>query len=193
LTELSGVLVLGFGNPLVGDDGAGPAVVRQLADQPPPAGIRIEDGGTDVLTLPSWWRGEAEVWIVDAVRAGAAPGAIHRLDHDTILSLPQTTASLHHLSIPECLRWILHAFPEMRAVRFRLWGIEPATVSTSCGLSEPVVQAVGQVASELRAALSARSTADQGSSAADHNDSNDRTSQTSVRGFAEPGSSRPPV
>ena len=149
------VLVIAFGNPLVGDDGAGPAVVRALADQPPPAGVRIEDGGTDVLTLPSWWRGESEVWIIDAVRAGAPPGAIHRLDHDTILSLPQTTASLHHLSIPECLRWIVHSFPEMRGVRFRLWGIEPAEVRTGVGLSAPVATAVVEIAAELRAVLSA--------------------------------------
>jgi hydrogenase maturation protease len=148
------VLVIAFGNPLVGDDGAGPAVALAIAGQPPLPGVRIEDGGTDVLTLPSWWRGEAEVWIIDAVRAGAPPGTIHRLDHDTILSLPQTTASLHHLSIPECLRWILHAFPEMRGVRFRLWGIEPSEVRTGVGLSAPVASAVAEVAAELRAALS---------------------------------------
>ena len=170
------VLLIAFGNPLVGDDGAGPAVARELAAHPATAAVRIEDGGTDVLTLPSWWRGEPEIWIIDAVRAGAEPGTIHRLDHETILSLPQTTASLHHLSIPECLRWIVHAFPEMRAVRFRLWGIEPAVVSTSSGLSEPVAEAVGQVASELWSALSASSAAREGSSAADDNDSSDRFS-----------------
>jgi hydrogenase maturation protease len=151
----SRILVIAFGNPLVGDDGAGPAVLRELTDQPPHACARLEDGGTDVLTLPSWWRGEAEVWIIDAVRAGAPPGAIHRLDHDTVLSLPQTTASLHHLSIPECLRWIVHAFPEMCGVRFRLWGIEPTEVRTGVGLSAPVATAVVEVAAELRAALSA--------------------------------------
>jgi hydrogenase maturation protease len=128
------VLIIAFGNSLVGDDGAGPAVARALAAQAPGSGFRIEDGGTDVLTLPTRWHGEGEVWIIDAVRAGAPPGTIHRLDHDTVLSLPQTTASLHHLSIPECLRWILHAFPEMRGVRFRLWGIEPAEVRTGGGL-----------------------------------------------------------
>lgn len=170
------VLVIAFGNPLVGDDGAGPAVLRQLTDQPLPACARFEDGGTDVLSLPTWWQGEGEIWIIDALRAGAEPGTIHRLDHDAILSLPQTTASLHHLSIPECLRWILHAFPEMRAVRFRLWGIEPAVVSTGCGLSEPVADAIGQVASELCSALSAGSAAREGSSTADDNDSSDRLS-----------------
>jgi hydrogenase maturation protease len=169
------VLVIAFGNPLVGDDGAGPAVARELAANAAAAGVRIEDGGTDVLPLPSWWRGEPEVWIIDAVRAGGEPGTVHRLDHETILSLPQTTASLHHLSIPECLRWILHAFPEMRAVRFRLWGIEPAVVSTRSGLSEPVAEAVGQVASELWSALSA-SSAREGSSPADDSDSSDRFS-----------------
>ena len=151
---MSRVLVLAFGNPLVGDDGAGPAVARELAAHPAAAGVRIEDGGTDVLTLPSWWRGEPEIWIIDAVRAGAEPGTIHRLDHETILALPQKTASLHHLSIPECLRWVLHAFPQMRSVRFRLWGIEPSEVATGVGLSPAVARAVVEVGTELIAELS---------------------------------------
>jgi hypothetical protein len=63
----------------------------------------------------------------------------------------------------------------MRAVRFRLWGIEPAVVSTRSGLSEPVAEAVGQVASELWSALSASSVRE-GSSPANDSDSSDRFS-----------------
>jgi hydrogenase maturation protease len=167
------VLIIAFGNSLVGDDGAGPAVARALAVQAPGSGFRIEDGGTDVLTLPTRWHGEGEVWIIDAVRAGAPPGTIHRLDHDTVLSLPQTTASLHHLSIPECLRWILHAFPEMRGVRFRLWGIEPTEVRTGAGLSPAVAAAVAEVSADLRAAMSTSAAAHAGNSAADENHSSE--------------------
>ena len=154
---MSRVLVIGFGNELMGDDGAGPAAVRELSGQALVAGARIEDGGTDALTLPGWWRGEREIWIIDAVRSGRPPGTIHRLDHDNILSLTAASSSCHHLSLPECLRWIAHAYPQMGAVRYRMWGIEAATVTLGTGLSAPVAGAVVEVTDEVRAALAASS------------------------------------
>ena len=75
------VLVVGFGNTLAGDDGVGAAVIDALREARPPAGLRAEHGGCDSLTLPSIWRGERSLWLVDAVSAGGAPGTIHRLDH----------------------------------------------------------------------------------------------------------------
>jgi hydrogenase maturation protease len=152
---MSDVFIIGFGNELMGDDGAGPATIRELAAQPLPSGVRVEDGGTDALTLPGWWRGERELWIIDAVRAGQPPGTIHRLDHEAILSLTAASSSCHHLSLPECLRWIAHAYPQMGAVRYRMWGIEAATVTPGVGLSAAVARAVVQVAAELRSALAA--------------------------------------
>jgi len=156
-STVSDVLVIGFGNELMGDDGAGPAAVRKLLGQALAAGARIEDGGTDALTLPGWWRGEREVWIIDAVHSGRPPGTIHRLDHEAVVSLSSASSSCHHLSLPECLRWIAHAYPQMGAVRYRMWGIEAASVTLGAGLSAPVAGAVGEVTVEVRAALAASS------------------------------------
>jgi len=143
------VLVVGFGNPMMGDDGAGPAVIHQirLCGGAPPN--RFEDGGSDVLALPTLWDGEQSVWIIDAVSGSQPAGKIHRLRHEQLLSLPQRSASCHHLSLPECLRWILHGHPLMGRVRFRLWGIEPAMIAFSPALSEAVAGAVAAVANEV--------------------------------------------
>jgi len=67
------ILIVGFGNPLAADDGAGPAVVARLLEMNPPAGVRCEDGGSDSLRLPTLWRGEREIWLVDAVARGTPP------------------------------------------------------------------------------------------------------------------------
>jgi hydrogenase maturation protease len=152
---MNGILVIGFGNELMGDDGAGPAAVRELSGQALVAGVRVEDGGSDALTLPGWWRGEGEVWIIDAVRSVQPPGTIHRLDHDSILSLTAASSSCHQLSLPECLRWIAHTYPQMGALRYRMWGIEAASVTPGAGLSALVAGAVAQVTVEVRAALAA--------------------------------------
>ena len=171
-------LVVGFGNPLMGDDGVGAAVVAELArisrqlsaaagDAPHPArfsrlGVLDEIGAppvlrlstlADVLHLPAAWRGEARVWMVDAVLRGAAPGAVHRLGHEEVLENPQRHATVHHLSLAEGLRWIVHSCPAMVCVRFRLWGVEAESVEPVEALSPVVARAARIVAREIADAV----------------------------------------
>ena len=112
-----------------------------------------EPGDTDSLRILSLWRGEAEIWLVDALLKRSAPGTVHRLLHDEILSVPQPHAAAHFLSLPENLRWMAHAEPAMAAIRYRLWGIEPGRIDVGEGLTPEVARAVGRVAEEIREAL----------------------------------------
>jgi len=141
-------LVIGFGNPLMGDDGVGAVVVAELDQIGAPPGLRLSTLA-DVLYLSSAWRGEARVWMVDAVLRGAAPGAVHRFGHEEVLGNPQRHATVHHLSLAEGLRWIVHGRPAMAGVRFRLWGVEPESVEPVEALSPVVARAAGTVAREI--------------------------------------------
>ena len=154
--DKSDVLVVGFGNPLAGDDGAGPAVVEALHRVGLPPGLRAEDGESDSLRLPSLWRGESEIWLVDALSKGAPPGTVTRLEHDEILAIPQRHATAHLLSLPESLRLIALGWPDMAGVRYRLWGINPASVAILSPMSPAVEAAVQAVAHEILAELAAR-------------------------------------
>lgn len=109
----------------------------------------METAGSDSLRLPDLWRGESDVWLVDALIRGQSPGTVHRLAHDEVLRVPQRHATVHQLSLPESLRWIALAYPEMGCVRYRLWGIEPAALGLAEGLSEPVRRAVEAVKTEI--------------------------------------------
>jgi hydrogenase maturation protease len=133
----------------MGDDGAGPEVVRRLNAVHLPAGVRAEDGGTDSLRLPGIWRGEAEVWLVDAVTGSGEPGSVTRLGHEDVLAVPQRHATAHALSLPEALRWISLSYPEMGTVRYCLWGIVAGHLSLGSGLSDQVEAAVGRVVQEI--------------------------------------------
>jgi hydrogenase maturation protease len=143
------VLVVGFGNALAADDGAGPAVVAGLRRRGLPRGARAEEGGQDALRLAGLWRGEPEIWLVDALRRRGPPGSIHRLGHEEVLALPQRHGTAHQLSLPECLRWLAHGYPEMASVRFRLWGIEVSRIELREGLSPEVEAAVERLCDEL--------------------------------------------
>jgi len=150
------ILIVGFGNPLMADDGAGPALVAALRARPLPASVRVEDGGSDATLLAGLWRGECEVWLVDAVISGAPAGTVHRRGHDDVLAVAQRHATAHALSLPESLRWLAVAYPEMAALRYRLWGIEAARVSLEEGLSPAVARAVEVLADELAEAVADR-------------------------------------
>jgi hydrogenase maturation protease len=143
------ILIAGFGNSLVGDDGAGPAVVARLRELGLPSGVRAEDCGSDALHLPGLWREEAEIWLVDAVKRGAAAGAISRLSHDQVLAVPQRHATAHSLSLAESLRWIALTYPAMAAIRYRFWGVEVERLALVEELSAPVATAIGEVAVEI--------------------------------------------
>ena len=63
--------IVGVGNPLMGDDGVGIAVIRELGKESLPAGVELFDGGTSLLdVLPEVAHcGGLFSWIA------AAPGA----------------------------------------------------------------------------------------------------------------------
>lgn len=144
-----GVLVVGLGNPLMEDDGFGSAVIQALMNQGLAPWISAE-AVPDILHLESVWAGQTAVWIVDAVAMRQAPGTIHRFDHETMLELPGHAGSAHHLGFGVCLRWLLHACPDLASARFRLWGAEPAGLSTRPALSPSVTRAVARVVREIR-------------------------------------------
>ena len=141
-------LVLGIGNDWRGDDAAGLEVARRLRA----AGLRALGRAGDPSGLLDAWAGEREVILVDAVRSGAAPGTVHRLDA-TARALPARLfrGSTHHVGVADAveLARALGRLPE----RVELVGIEGGTFAAGQGLSPAVGRAVDAVTSQLRSRL----------------------------------------
>jgi hydrogenase maturation protease len=135
------LLVVGLGNPLMGDDGVGAMVAGELRRSGPPSGSRVEVL-PDILHLTTIWEHEPDVWLVDAVRCGGLAGSIHVFEHEDILGMNDGHSSAHRLSLPEGLRWLLHGSPGLTEVRFRLWGVEPKTIAPGSVVTPPVEAAV---------------------------------------------------
>lgn len=85
---MSGVLLIGVGNEMRGDDGIGVAIVRMVRrlaagrefPSGPPRFVEIPEGGAALLDA---WRGASDVILFDAVWSGAPAGTIHRLGAST--------------------------------------------------------------------------------------------------------------
>lgn len=147
-SDSADLLVLGLGNPLMGDDGVGTAVVEELRRQTASNELRTAVA-PDVLHLRSIWQGEPRVWLVDAVQRSEPPGTIHVLSYSDMVAIQSTHRSAHQLSLIDGLRWLIHTYPELEGVEFRLWGVEPGTLAPTPRLSRQVAAAAKNLASAI--------------------------------------------
>ena len=146
------VLVIGCGNPLRGDDAAGPVLVRRLWDRGLPEGVRCADGGTGGMDVVFQMRGVPEVILVDACRTGAEPGAIFEVPGDEVANLPPLAGiNLHAFRWDHALafaRWLLR---EGRPDRVTAILIEGAAFDVGAALSPAVDRAIDAVVDRLGA------------------------------------------
>ena len=148
------IAVYGIGNLLMGDDGAGPAVIAHLAGSVPPD-VTLEDLGTPSLDLPSYLAGYDSVIFVDAVAVDAAPGTIRVFSREEIVATPPgIRISPHEPSINDALIVLDFAGTAPRDVV--LVGIVPETLDGGIALSAPVAEAVPFAAEAVLAQLSMR-------------------------------------
>ncbi len=97
-------LVLALGNPLRGDDGAGPAVLERLAACPLPDGVELIDGGLAGLETALHLQHRQRAIILDAADFGAAPGTWQRVSLDALhLAAPEGFPGLHAAGLREAL------------------------------------------------------------------------------------------
>lgn len=76
--------VIGLGNILHGDDGAGPAICRMLSDHRLAEDVRVFDAGTRGLDALALLTNCREAFLIDAAVPGKQPGLIRELDRDEL-------------------------------------------------------------------------------------------------------------
>ncbi len=130
-------LVLGLGNILLQDEGVGVRVVERLQQRfLLPEGVIALDGGVRGLALMPHLEGVRELIVVDAVRTGAPPGTLYRLEDEEIPAFLGPKISPHQEGLADLL-WVAKVIgpcPE----RIVLLGIEPASVDTGLRLSSVI-------------------------------------------------------
>jgi hydrogenase 3 maturation protease len=139
------VAVLGVGNELMGDDGAGVRVVRELAARlSATPGVLLIDGGVapENHTGPLRRFRPDLVVEIDAAHLDRPPGSIRRVDWREADGL---SASTHTLP-PSVLAGFLVSELACEVV---LIGIQPASLELNTPLSPAVERAVGQLADAL--------------------------------------------
>ncbi len=134
-------LVIGLGNPLMGDEGAGWHVAERLASDPRlPESAEVICGGTDLLRYAGQMEGRSRVIIVDAVQDDAEPGSVSALE-EARPELDERQEHAHHLSAWQSMKLL----KMIMSVRFTLLGISISSAAFEPGLSPVVDGRMGMI------------------------------------------------
>lgn len=148
------VLVLGIGNLLLGDEGAGLRVVENLtARYTLPPEVEALDGGTMGMALLPYLAGRRLLLLIDAVRTGAAPGTVVQMELSDPAAFCRGKISPHQIGIAEVLA--VAALTNELPGRMVVIGVEPKEMNTGLTLSPEISDQIGAMADMVAAELTA--------------------------------------
>jgi len=134
-------LVLGVGNTLLGDDGAGVHVALRLRELISSRDVRILDAGTLGFALLSDVQDCSALIVIDAARDELAPGSVSVREGEAMDAfLRRRGRTVHEVGVADLIDMarLSGRLPERRA----LVGIEPESVDWDVECSPAVVNAV---------------------------------------------------
>ena len=144
--------VLGIGNDLLQDDGAGIHALRRFKASNQHPDVAAIDGGTIGLALMSELTGRAGVIVIDAMRLGKAPGTVKILEGSAMdRCLRNHSGSAHEVSISDLMDALRlsDALPARRA----LIGIEPQEIEWGTEPTAGVAAAVEEASTAIQSLL----------------------------------------
>jgi hydrogenase maturation protease len=128
-------LILGLGNPLMGDDGIGWRIAELLSNDPRlPSDSEALCAGADLLRWAHAMEGRKKVILIDAILADAEPGSLQTFE-DSFAELEICQWNVHHLSPPLAVCLLQSASPGLRDVRFTFLAIAIHSIEARPALS----------------------------------------------------------
>jgi len=144
------IVIIGVGQTMRGDDGAGPAAVKAWVKRYPQtqeaAQIRTEIEELPGLNLLSLLQGSDAAIIVDAVQSNNEPGKLHLIQDDSQFLSRDNAQSAHNLGVQETLALArLLRFEDLPEL-ITIIGIEVGNVVLGENLSIDVKNAIPKAA-----------------------------------------------
>lgn len=139
------ILIVGVGNRLLGDEGAGLHIIDRLSEIPIPSHVDVVDCGCDLLSLASYANKPQKIIVIDAIRAGGRPGRAYRFDYAELGAKQSRMGPAHQLKTLEIFELLKRVYPDMCNCQITLIGVEPQTIGLSTDLSKEVRDSLADI------------------------------------------------
>ena len=136
------ILILGIGNILLGDEGVGVHVIRELEKQHRPEHVAVLDGGTGGFHLLSIFQEYKKMILIDATLDGNKPGTVNLLKPKYSKDFPKTLSS-HDIGLKDLIESsaLLGFMPEIALITVSITDDQPIKME----LSEEVRKSIPEV------------------------------------------------
>jgi hydrogenase maturation protease len=129
--------VIGIGNILMADEGAGIEALGLLEKRGCPDFVELVDAGTAFFAIVPDLRDFEKLIILDVARGGQDPGTVYRFELDDVKG-DDVLLSLHDIGVVDALRMEKLVGKVPQDIVF--FGIEPERVELSIGLSPGIAK-----------------------------------------------------
>jgi len=138
-SEHQPILILGIGNILLGDEGVGVHVIRELEKRSFPDHVNILDGGTGGFHLLSIFQQYKNIILVDAALDGNELGTVRLLKPKYSRDFPKTLSS-HDIGLKDLVESsaLLGYMPEVSLVTVSITGNQPISMELSEGVRKSI-------------------------------------------------------
>lgn len=137
--------VLGVGNELCGDDGIGPAIIKELQFKQWTTPIDLISTEGDLFSLLEYAKEYEQLFIIDALHRINEPGKIHIIPLASMISDAKSVLSLHDVDLITLLKWI----NVNSSSSITLLGIEIHCISQRIGLSPELSQKFHEIIEQI--------------------------------------------
>lgn len=140
-------LILGIGNSILGDDGVGPHVAREVERRIADADVEVRDINVDGLNLFDFILDRDRLVVIDAIlTADGRAGDIYRLRPEDVCDPSHTSMSPHHLNLATTLDIGSRLFPGRMPREVTVFAVSTQDITTvSERMSREVERAIPQV------------------------------------------------
>ena len=152
-TNRVNTLVMGLGNVIMGDEGIGVYVVKEIEKHTLPAGVECMDGGTGGFVLLGPLQNADHVILIDAADDGNEPGTVTRTTPRFSRDYPPTLTA-HDIGIKDLLDafYIQGGGPVVVLYAITIDPVQPIRMSLSAEGEIAAKEAIGRIVAELEAA-----------------------------------------
>jgi hydrogenase maturation protease len=144
-------LILGVGNLLMGDEGAGIEVIRRLQQLPLPDNVTCLDGGTGSFLLLDPLHRADKVVLVDATVDGQSPGTVQKLRPQFSRDYPPTLTA-HDIGLKDLIDtfYLLGKPAEVVLFAISISPLQDMEIGLTPALSRRIDHIVEMVLQEVR-------------------------------------------